>query len=109
MQGLYYWRDRKIYLILFRVSHEKKNQHVSWHDDDGKMPSSGNLSIFFHRGQPVPKNIVRKRYLTDIEFRQSHNYVLFNCAMNWDFLFSKYNTSYVVAFEQFISYTIINW
>jgi hypothetical protein len=32
-------------------------------------------------------------------------------AMNWDLLFSLsiYSTPYVGTFEQFISYTIINW
>jgi len=25
------------------------------------------------------KNVVRGRYLSEIEFRQAHNYVLFNC------------------------------
>jgi hypothetical protein len=52
---------------------------VPQHDDGGKVPSSGNLSIFSNTGQPIPKNVVRGRYLSEIEFKQAHNYVLFNC------------------------------
>jgi hypothetical protein len=29
--------------------------------------------------QYSPKNVVRGRYLSEIEFKQAHNYVLFNC------------------------------
>jgi hypothetical protein len=53
--------------------------HVPRHDDGGEVPSSGNLSIFSNPGRPIPKNVVRGRYLSEIEFRQAHNYVLFNC------------------------------
>jgi len=49
------------------------------HDDGGKVPSNENLSILSNSGQPTPKNVVRGRYLFEIEFRQAHNYVLFNC------------------------------
>jgi len=52
---------------------------VPWHDDGGEVPSSGNLSIFSNPGRPTPKNVMRGRYLSEIEFRQAHNYVLFNC------------------------------
>jgi len=52
--------------------------HVPQHDDGGKVPSSGKLSIFSYLGWPTPKNVIRKRYLSKIEFRQGHNYVLFN-------------------------------
>jgi len=52
---------------------------VPRHDDGGEVPSSGNLSIFSNPGRPTPKNAVRGRYLSEIEFRQTHNYVLFNC------------------------------
>jgi hypothetical protein len=41
--------------------------------------SSGNLSIFSNHGRPTPKNAVRERYLSEIEFRQAHDYVIFNC------------------------------
>jgi hypothetical protein len=44
----------------------------------GEVFSSRNLSIFSHFGQPVTKNVVRGKYLSEIEFRQTHNYVLFN-------------------------------
>jgi hypothetical protein len=53
--------------------------HVLWHDDGGEVPSSENLSIFSNPGRPIPKNAVRGRYLSEIEFRQAHNYILFNC------------------------------
>jgi len=52
---------------------------VPRHDDSGEVPSSGNLSIFFNPGQPTPKNSLKGRYFFEIEFRQTHNYVLFNC------------------------------
>jgi hypothetical protein len=53
--------------------------HVPRHDDCGEVPSSGNLSIFSNPERPTPKNSLRGRYLSEIEFRQTHNYVLFNC------------------------------
>jgi hypothetical protein len=52
---------------------------VPWHDDGGEVPSSENLSIFSNLGRPIPKNVIRGRYLSKIEFKQAHNYVLFNC------------------------------
>ena len=52
---------------------------VPRHDDSGEVPSSGNLLIFSNLGQHTHKNAVRGRYLSEIEFRQTHNYVLFNC------------------------------
>jgi hypothetical protein len=52
---------------------------VPRHDDSGEVPFSGNFSIFSNPGQPTPKNAIRKRYLFEIEFRQAHNYVIFNC------------------------------
>jgi len=51
---------------------------VPRHDDGGEVPSSGNLSIFSNIGRPIPKNAVRGRYLSELEFKQAHNYVLFN-------------------------------
>ena len=56
-------------------------KRVPQHDDGGEVHSSGNLSIFSNLGRPTPKNVVRGRYLSEIEFRlqTSHNYVLFNC------------------------------
>jgi hypothetical protein len=48
------------------------------HDDGGEVPSSENLSIFSNPGRPTPKNAGRERYLSEIKFRQAHNYVLFN-------------------------------
>jgi len=45
---------------------------VSRHDDGGEVPLSGNLSIFSNPGWPTPKNAVRGKYLSEIEFRQAH-------------------------------------
>jgi hypothetical protein len=42
---------------------------VSQHDDGGEVPSSGNLTIFSNPRRPTPKNVVRGRYLSEIEFR----------------------------------------
>jgi hypothetical protein len=47
-----------------------KINRVPRHDDGGEVPSSGNLSIFSNLGRPTPKNVVRGRYLFEIEFRQ---------------------------------------
>ena len=52
---------------------------VPQHDDGSEVPSSRNLSIFSNPGRPTPKNVAWGRYLSKIEFRQAHNYVLFNC------------------------------
>jgi len=46
---------------------------VPRYDDDGEVPSNGNLSIFSNPGRPTSKNVVRGRYLSKIEFRQVHN------------------------------------
>jgi hypothetical protein len=43
------------------------------------VASNENLSVFSDRGWPTLKNVVRGRYLSEIEFKQTHNYVLFNC------------------------------
>jgi hypothetical protein len=52
--------------------------HVPRHDNGGKVSLCKNLSIFSHPRLPIPKNDVRIRYLSEIEFIQTHNYVLFN-------------------------------
>jgi hypothetical protein len=44
---------------------------VPRHDDGGEVPSSGNLSIFSNTRRPTPKNAVRGRYLSEIEFKQA--------------------------------------
>ena len=51
-------------------------------NNGGEVHSSGNLSIFSNPGRPTPKNAVRGRYLSEIKFRQAHNYVLFNCDVS---------------------------
>jgi hypothetical protein len=56
-----------------------KINRVPRHDDSGEVPTNENLSIFSHPRLPVPKNVVRRRYLIEIKFRQAHNFVLFNC------------------------------
>jgi hypothetical protein len=56
-----------------------KINRVPRHDDGGEIFSSGNLLIFSHPGQPIPKKAVRKRYFSEIEFKQAYNYVQFNC------------------------------
>jgi hypothetical protein len=42
------------------------------------VPFSWKLSIFSNPGQPTPEDVKGGRYLSEIEFRQTHNYVLFN-------------------------------
>ena len=79
MWGLYCWEDLNIYLVLFRASFENEINRVPRQDDGGEVPLSENLSIFYNPRWPTPKNAVRKIYLSKIEFKQTHNYVLFNC------------------------------
>jgi hypothetical protein len=43
--------------------------HVPRYDDGGEVPLSGNLSIFSNSERPALKNVVRGRYLSEIEFR----------------------------------------
>jgi hypothetical protein len=81
MWGLYSWRDLNIYLILFLASIKNKNQSYSkewrWWVSAFKWEL---VNIFFYPRQPIPKkNVAREKYLSEIEFRQVHNYVLFNC------------------------------
>ena len=64
-----------IWDALTEISHFFRNMGCT----HGEVPSSGNLSIFSNTGRPTPKNVVRGRYLSEIEFKQAHNYVLFNC------------------------------
>jgi hypothetical protein len=51
---------------------------VPRHDDCSEVPSSRNLSIFSNPRQPTPKKAIGERYLSEIEFGQARNYVLFN-------------------------------
>ena len=66
---------------------------VPRHDDGGEVPSSGNLSIFSNPGRPTPKNTVRERYLSEIEFRQAHNYII-NFVKSVLFMFCDTINSY---------------
>jgi hypothetical protein len=65
------------------------------HDDSGGVPSSGNLPIFSYYRWPLLKNIVLRRYMIDIEFKQTDNYMLFNYD-EWDLLLSKKFYNFVV-------------
>jgi hypothetical protein len=56
-----------------------KINRVLRRDDGREVPSSEDLSIFSYLRRPIPKNVMRKRYLSEIEFKKSHNYMLFNC------------------------------
>ena len=78
MWGLYCWGDLNIYLILFEPNLRTRINCVPKHEDGGEVPSNKNLEIFSNPKRPVPKNDVRERYLFEIEFRQTYNYVLFN-------------------------------
>ena len=51
---------------------------VPRHNDGGEFSSSVNFSIFFDPDRPLSKNVVSIRYLKNIEFRQTNNYMLFN-------------------------------
>jgi len=66
-------------LYYFEPHLRTRINRVLWHDDGCEVPSSANLLIFSNLGRLTPKNAVRGRYLSKIEFRQAHNYVLFNC------------------------------
>jgi len=66
-------------LYYFEPHPGMKINRVPRHDDGGQVPSSSNLSIFSNPGCPTSKNVVRGTYLSKIEFKQAHNYVLFNC------------------------------
>jgi len=56
-----------------------KINRVPRRDDGGEVVLNENLSIFSNPGRPTLKNVVKGRYLSEIEFKQTHNYVLFNC------------------------------
>jgi hypothetical protein len=45
-----------------------KINRVPRHDDDDEVSSSGNLSILSNPERPTHKNVVRGRYLSEIEF-----------------------------------------
>jgi len=52
---------------------------VPRHDDGSEVPLSENLTLFSNPERPTLKNVIKGRYLSEIEFRQAHNYILFNC------------------------------
>jgi hypothetical protein len=65
-------------LYYFEPHLRTRINHVPRHDNGREVSLSENLSIFSHSGSPVPKNATRRRYLIEIEFGQTHNYVVFN-------------------------------
>jgi hypothetical protein len=52
--------------------------HIPRRDDSGEVPSSMIFLIFSNLGWDLQKDIVRRRYLTEIEFGHGYNYVLLN-------------------------------
>jgi len=69
------------FILYYFESHLRTRiNRIPRHDNGGEVSSSGNLSIFFNPRWPTHKNIIRGRYLSEIEFKQTHNYVLFNCS-----------------------------
>jgi len=109
VRPIYIVEEISIFILYYFESHLRTRiNRVSRHDDGGKMSSSENLSIFSNSKRPAPKNTVSRRYLSEIKFRQTHNYMLFNCE-ELDLLFSKY--IYYLNFiinGLFISCNIIN-
>jgi len=56
-------------LYYFKPHLRTRINRVQRHDNGGEVPSSGNLSMFSNSGRPTPKNTVRERYLSEIEFK----------------------------------------
>jgi hypothetical protein len=65
-------------LYYFEPYLRTRINRVPRHDNGGEVPSIENLSIFSNSEWPTPKNAIRERYLSEIEFRQVYNYMLFN-------------------------------
>jgi len=80
---------------------------VPRHDDGGEVPSSGNLSIFSNPRWPTPQNAIRERYLSEIKFRQAHNYILLNYDKLRPFIKYMYHLNFVKS-VLFIYCNIIN-
>ena len=75
----YIVEEISIFILYYFEPHLRTRiNRVPRHDDSDEVPSSENLSIFSNTGRPTPKNAVRGRYLSEIEFKQADNYVLFN-------------------------------
>jgi len=51
---------------------------ITRNDGASELPSSTNLLIFCHLIRPLSKKPIRRRYLTHIEFKQTHIYMIFN-------------------------------
>jgi hypothetical protein len=68
------------FILYYFESYLRTKMHrVLRHDDDGEVPLSENFLIFSHLGWSVPKNTLRRRYLTKTEFKHVYNYVLCDC------------------------------
>ena len=63
----------------FEPHSRTKINRIPRNNDSGELTSSENLLIFFHLIWLLSKNAIRSRYLTDIEFKKAHNYLLLNC------------------------------
>jgi len=73
-------KDISTFTLYYFKSHLRiKINRIPINDSGGELPSSDNLLIFCHPGWLLSKKPMRRRYLLDIEFRQAHNYMLFNC------------------------------
>ena len=71
----YIVKEISIFITYYFKPHLRMRiNRVPRHDDGGEVPYSGNLSIFSNLGRPTPKNALRGRYLSEIDFRQAHNY-----------------------------------
>jgi hypothetical protein len=79
MQGYIVEKISTFILYNFEPHWRTRINRVLRHNDGEEVPLSGNLLIFSHLRRLVLNNIVRRRYLMEIESRQAHNYVLFNC------------------------------
>jgi hypothetical protein len=60
------------------------------------VPLIRNLSLFSHSGWPVPKNIAR-RYLTEIEFRQTHIKAFYSVSIILHMLLLSNNLSLILS------------
>jgi hypothetical protein len=91
MRGIYCWRDLNIYLVVFWVLLENKNQLHSktwwWR---GRVFEGEFVSIFLSWTTFIKKNIVKGIYLTEIKFKHTYNYMLFNYD-KLKSLFNKHN------------------
>jgi len=66
----YILEDISIFISYYFELHLRTRiNRVPRHDSGGKVPSSENLSIFSNPIRPTPKNVIKGRYLSKIEFK----------------------------------------